>query len=157
MPPKYYTPAQRVAAFWSKVEVGEPDCCWPWSGGETPKGYGRVWWEGRLIGAHRIAFFLSGGYLPIGKDVCHSCDNPPCCNPKHLFVGSRKKNVEDSQAKDRFIKGERVASAKLTESNVIGIRALYAAGKSYRELADLYGVHPITIKDAVLKKTWKHL
>jgi hypothetical protein len=75
--------------FWAKVDKsGGPSACWLWTA-STNKGYGQLEIDGRPEGAHRIAYKLSIGPIPNGLSVCHSCDNPPCCNPSHLFLGSK--------------------------------------------------------------------
>jgi hypothetical protein len=98
----HYTPAQRVAAFWAKVKVGDPDECWEWQGAKQYSGYGRFQWHNGVDGTHRIAFFLSGELLPEGMQVLHTCDNRSCCNPKHLFAGTAKQNTIDCLSKGRF-------------------------------------------------------
>src|SRR3954465_9420162 len=74
--------------FWSHVSVGSPDACWEWQGARTNKGYGYVgrWRRDREV-AHRRAFRLANGHDAAGL-VCHACDNPPCCNPSHLYDGT---------------------------------------------------------------------
>jgi hypothetical protein len=153
--PSKYSQAQQVAAFWSKVKIGEPDECWPWKGRKR-KSYGYIRWEGRQTGAHRVALFLSGTYLPEGMNVLHACDNPPCCNPKHLFVGNQKQNVADRVAKMRSAKGEQLCS-KLKETDVLDLRADRKAGATYKELASRYGIHWQTAYKIVAGTKWKHL
>lgn len=79
-----------------------PDECWPWTGAVTGKGYGKISLAYRHRNAHRVAFELWHGPIPDGLLVCHRCDNRPCCNPAHLFVGTAKDNAEDMMAKGRW-------------------------------------------------------
>lgn len=88
--------------FWAKVDRdGGPEACWPWQGSLDGKGYGRVWLNGVMAKAHRVALELSGVRVPSDMYVMHSCDNRPCCNPAHLGVGTSSDNARDMVAKDR--------------------------------------------------------
>jgi hypothetical protein len=87
--------------FWSKVDKRGPDDCWEWTGGKL-RGYGIFSAaHGHSVRANRFAWETSFGPIPKGKRVCHTCDNPPCCNPAHLFCGTQKDNVDDMFRKGR--------------------------------------------------------
>lgn len=93
--------ADRTEVFWSRVDRRADDECWPWRGGKLKDGYGGFYLDGHTIGAHRAAWILTFGEIAQGLLVCHTCDNPPCCNPHHLFLGTDGDNQRDSVAKGR--------------------------------------------------------
>jgi hypothetical protein len=83
------------------IPTDDPDACWIWQGAKMTKGYGVVHFNGKLIGAHRMAWILANGPIPEGKYVCHSCDVRTCVNPAHLWLGTAQSNNEDAWAKGR--------------------------------------------------------
>lgn len=88
--------------FWSKVQRGGENVCWPWLHSTTKKGYGKFNFNGKGWMAHRLAWAIHHQREPRPEEaVCHQCDNPACCNPTHLWVGSRKDNLRDMVAKGR--------------------------------------------------------
>lgn len=96
----YFGPAP--ARIWNGIDQRGPDECWPWQRTRNKRGYGQTWFEGRLQVSHRVVWQLVYGEpAPSDHDVCHSCDNPPCCNPTHLFLGTRLENVRDMMQKGR--------------------------------------------------------
>lgn len=105
-------PRQRPLAYrlWAKVKVTKPDDCWEWSGARDKNGYGRIQvmtagkWGTQL--AHRVAYRLKKGAIPDDLGLCHRCDNPPCCNPAHLFPGTQLDNMADAKAKRRVRDGK---------------------------------------------------
>ena len=78
--------------------------CWEWTGPRNEHGYGLISQSGRRIRAHRAAYEQTHGPIPSGALICHTCDNPPCCNPEHLWAGSMADNMRDAAAKMRFPK-----------------------------------------------------
>jgi len=129
-----------VEAFWSRVDVGNEDACWNWKGPKTDRAYGvYAPLPGVLLRAHRVAYALHNGGIDDAMLVCHRCDNPSCCNPKHLFLGTSSDNMRDMVAKGRNkpINGESNPSAKLTAEQA---RAIYLDPRTNREIADAYGV-----------------
>jgi hypothetical protein len=88
--------------FWAQVERRDPDECWPWQGRRMPHGYGTLHHPGRRTSyAHRVAWEFTNGAIPDGLIVMHTCDNPPCANPRHLRVGTMRDNMQDREAKGR--------------------------------------------------------
>lgn len=109
---------------------------------------------------HRLSYELWVGPIPDGLVIRHKCDNRPCLNPEHLETGTRADNTRDmyERGRQRHLVGEGVASSKLTEQDVLSIRAEYAKGVLTQQmLAESYGVTQSIISSAVLRKTWKHL
>lgn len=97
-----------LAKFWANVDVRGEDECWPWRGSTDPKGYGYFYDGTRTTRAHRIALASKlGRRLAKGECGCHSCDNPPCCNPSHLWPGSTGDNIKDMFAKRRDRNGRK--------------------------------------------------
>ena len=103
------------------------------------------------------------GPVPEGNNVCHTCDNPPCVNPAHLFAGTQKENMDDMWAKGRqqtyekSPKGSQHGSAKLTESEVLAMREMRAAGSTYAQLVSQFHVSKTTVGEIVTRKLWRHI
>ena len=120
------------------IDVGTNEQCWPWKCFRDRWGYGRVWFEGRVWGVHRLIHrFESGEEIPDGLFVLHSCDNPICANPHHLRLGTHGENMADMVERGRVAAGEKHGSAKLTLEQVQAIRA---SDKTQRVLAKEFGV-----------------
>ena len=97
--------------FWDFVDKKEPNECWPWLGPKDPNGYGvcstKIVEDGTNFYSHRKAYILIKGSIPLDKPfICHTCDNPSCCNPEHLFAGTNNDNMKDMVGKDRQAKGD---------------------------------------------------
>ncbi|TFH51589.1 MAG: HNH endonuclease [Lysobacterales bacterium] len=151
--------AEFETRFWARVDKGGPDECWPWLGLILRTGYGQIGRHGASLGVHRVAYELSVETIPDGLCVCHSCDNPPCCNPRHLWVGSNAENLADMAKKGRASRkaGEDSPNHKLTDNIVMAIRARHASGETQRAISLDYVVAPATISAIVRRKTWRHL
>jgi predicted XRE-type DNA-binding protein len=146
--------------FWEKVFIMPYDRgCWLWVAYTDPNGYGQMGSIGRkLIRSHVASWVLTFGPVPKGKCVCHTCDNPPCCNPSHLWLGTKDENFDDMRRKGRVAKGETHTRAKLTSNEVFEIRNLYQRGGVFqREIADLFGVSRMAVSAIVCGYNWKHL
>ena len=152
--------------FWPKVDrSGGPDACWPWTANRLPTGYGQIaarradgtWRRG--YGAHRVSYELNVGPIPDGHSVCHTCDNPPCVNPAHLFTAPPAVNTADMDSKgrrgDHHPSGALNGRAVLTEEAAQEIRHLHAAGVGYRRLATSFGVGKSTISRVIRGESWR--
>lgn len=150
-----------AARFWNKVDIRQPDQCWEWMAHRKKTGYGQFMLRaGVFMTSSRVALALSiGRPLSSGECACHHCDNPPCCNPAHLFAGTSSDNLIDCVEKGRknSALGERQASAKLTESDVREILSHSARFGLYADLGRRYGVAANTIKKIRERRGWKHV
>lgn len=159
--------------FWSHVQRCAhgplcPYCCWEWQRVRDKDGYGKFSYTGKKnTRAHRFVYELWNKQT-LSKDVlaCHYCDNPPCCNPLHIWIGTHTDNHHDRDRKGRGawqrpgttmprVEGEKHPSAKLTASQVQDIRQLYAAGISSPKLARQFGIAKYGILAIVHRRIWK--
>lgn len=155
---KRIPPAERLRKH---APVGEPDECWEWKAkAKHAHGYGIInlgTGEGTML-AHRLAFTLANGPIPAGVKVLHRCDNPPCTNPAHLFLGSQADNMHDMADKGRASRGEDHHGRKLVADDVRWIRMVYARGRyTQPELARRFGVRQSAISGIVNHRLWRHI
>ena len=146
--------------FWEKVDIRSEDECWEWKGSRHWKWkYGHFKLNGKTISSHKVFYEMSKGKIPEGLLVLHKCDNPPCVNPNHLFLGTNDDNMKDMATKGRSAdnQGSKNPKAKLTENDVIQIRKLHKEGVSGAELGRLFGVVKETIYDICSGKRWNHI
>lgn len=149
----------RDERFWAYVSKDADDECWEWHGCRVRHAYGRFTYGNKNWMAHRFSWELANGPIPDGMVVCHRCDNPPCVNPGHLFIGTHADNHADMVAKRRHSWGTRQPGAKLTPDDARQIRKLADAGMVKSEIAKLYPqVHPMHIYLVISGKRWpRHL
>lgn len=145
--------------FWCYVRKGNPDDCWEWQGPTDAKGYGIIYYLGDEPKAHRVSYEIAFGKIPDDLLVCHHCDNPPCCNPNHLFAGTDKDNSDDKVRKNRhkWFVGSQHPNAKLDEQKVKEIRTLREQGWTEQALADHYHVSQGLIGFIVRRVSWTHV
>ena len=142
--------------FWEKVE--KTKTCWFWNAYKNEHGYGHFSIGKKKFKAPRMAWELTSGKIPHGLWVLHHCDNPPCVNPTHLFLGTRKDNNSDMKQKGRQARGERNGSAKLNERTVREMRRVYAEGNiSLKKLATQFGVTFHPAQRIISGNGWKHV
>ncbi|KKN92327.1 hypothetical protein LCGC14_0208180 [marine sediment metagenome] len=139
--------------FWNKVQKGSG--CWEWQAYYNPNGYGTFWLKDRKHQAHRVSYAMSYD-IPEGLCVLHTCDNPPCVRPSHLFLGTQADNMTDmvNKGRRRPARGIRSGRAKLTETQVKAIRC---DPRSQRVMAKDYRVSHGVIGRIKQRKTWKHV
>jgi len=142
-----------------QTEIDPISGCWIWIGSRIPKGYGYLRVDGIThVYIHRISWQMYFGPIPVGKHICHRCDNPPCWNPAHLWTGTNLENHRDAVRKGRQPNGERVWHlAKLTEAQVLAIRADRRAGMTFEDIALKHGATPGNVEAIVYRVSWKHL
>ena len=149
--------------FWAKVDVRGQDECWEWTGSRN-RGYGQL---SRCHGcsmykAHRLSYELFIGEIPAGLEVLHSCDNPPCVNPRHLFLGTQHDNMTDMAKKGRAHGSQQVGvdnpAAKLDCEKAAAIRWLWGNGQveSMAELARSFGVSRRAVKFVLNGEHWSN-
>jgi hypothetical protein len=131
--------------------------CWEWAGFRNAArgGYGQIGdGNGKVVMTHRAAWMVWRGPIPPGLCVLHRCDNPPCCNPAHLFLGTKADNNADMAAKGRVQRGERASHAKLTEAQVLAIRD---DPRSQVVIAAEHGIDPAQISRIKSGRAWSHV
>jgi hypothetical protein len=151
---------RRYDRFWSKVEERAEAECWPWLGFKDSNGYGKFQWaHGKPMLAHRVAYLFGWGVEPASKVVCHACDNPSCCNPYHLWLGSQADNVADMIAKGRRKRvtprrGEACNKAKITAADAL---AIFGSEETQTSLARRYGITATAVRHIKRGQNWAHV
>ena len=149
-----------VETFWNLVDkTTNPNGCWEWQGNFQPKmPYGRYTINGKFWTAHRLSYTLVKGDIPQGLVVMHSCDNPKCCRPEHLNLGTKTDNNKDRDIKQRQARGITNGSTKLTEQDILDIRNMpYGARGDNKRIRLKYNIDKTTVQKIVNRITWKHI
>jgi hypothetical protein len=146
-------------AFWKFAQKSKG--CWKWNGEIDKDGYGRMKLphsKGKRL-AHRASWQVHNGEIPKGLCVLHKCDNPPCVNPDHLFLGTNRDNSDDMVRKNRQARGSKSGRAILTESDVLKIRKMYKSnGHNIVAISKAFPqVKRVSIHDVVYRYAWKHI
>ena len=152
-------PAFDTTRLWNRVDKsGDINACWPWTGSRNSQGYGRITIKGGTFSCHRVALHLTAPPSSEYLYACHVCDNPPCCNPNHLYWGSAKNNISDrdTRGRRRGPVGVTHHKAKLDPKKVREIRRL-ADTMTQRKLAAKFGVAQGVIWNIIHKKFWKEV
>lgn len=163
-----------IKRFWDKVDRSKIEGCWNWTAHKTLFGYGRFSINGRLVMAHRFSFALLNGYIPTGINVCHTCDNPTCVNPLHLWLGTTAENSADKIKKGRANcpkgeqhhmrkypelakRGSENGNSKLTDQNVRDIKTALSIGEFQRPIAARFRVTQRVISLIKRGESWDHV
>lgn len=152
------TEQERVKLAQELIESSEQqDECRVWVKRRHAKGYGEKTFNGVKDRVHRFAFAVFHGDFDDAWQVCHTCDNPPCINPNHLFLGTHDDNHADKVNKGRQAQGSNHGIAKLTEADIPEIFRLRKDGLLHREIADKFGVTRSRISTILARKEWDHV
>lgn len=146
--------------FWDKVD--KTSDCWEWVGYREKTNYGRVSFRGNnKMLTHRVSWILTNGEIPNDLCVLHRCDNPPCVNPEHLFLGTIADNNADRDRKGRWkengIKGSQHWRSKIDESDVRVIKGLISVGTKQRAIARFFDMSEQAIGDIKAGRRWRHV
>lgn len=151
--PKHWSIKQRLDYYTIPEALTGCHICWA-----APKvlNYPGLTINGRVLLAHRLAWIVEKGPIPEGMDVCHRCDNPPCVNIDHLFLGTHAENMADRNRKGRQVslRGEKSGSARITEEQA---RAIFNAVGKKTAIARRFNVTYNTVIEIKLKRSWKHI
>lgn len=141
--------------FWAQVEKRN-DGCWVWTGVCNPRGYGFMSAEAKYTAVHRLSWRIAHGEMPPSEvEVCHRCDNPPCVNPAHLFLGSHSDNMQDCADKGRMPRnGEQNGRAVLNADGVREIRRRSDAGEASPTIAADFGIQSAQVRKIARRESW---
>ena len=163
MPQKSTLGPNTIRRFWEKVNVRGPDECWEWTAASL-RGYGKLKLprSRKLMYAHRLSWVLENGNIPKGMLVCHTCDNPPCVNPGHLFLATQTGNMADARRKGRIPRGECKPNTSLKDAEVGEVRKIWDNWSGMRHglikrMAKAYKVDRRIMGDNVHRRAWDHL
>ena len=156
-------PERLVERFLSYIDIKDDvSACWLWTAARDRKGYGKYSYPRKAdtdkqVAAHRAAYVIASGETIVSTQyVCHECDNPPCCNPAHLYIGNARTNMRDRDQKGRQARGEEQGSSVLTREQVTEIRRLYLADTTLSQIriGKMFGVRSNTIHNILKGTSW---
>jgi len=157
-----------INSFHARVEINLISGCWIWTGGHKGNWRGKKDYGiasdikiggSRYQTAHRLSWLIHYGEVPANLMVCHTCDNPRCCNPDHLFLGTQLENMKDmvSKGRHKYVVGGKSHLSRLNENDVFVIKQSLRGGISPSELAKRFGVSESTIKHIKSGRSWRHI
>ncbi len=154
---------ETLRKFWNKVDKRASNDCWIWTPCRRPGVYGhlRIMPDGSLLGAHCVSWIIHFGRIPNRLHVCHKCDNPPCVNPNHLWLGTHVDNMHDRDMKGRgkvnliAQSGEANHRARFKNRDILKIREYAFRGMKQVEISALLGIEKSYVSKIVLRKIWK--
>lgn len=149
-------PSMSIAERLERLSRPDGDCI-IYTGHLNEHGYGQITISGKTLSAHRLSYEVHKGKIGAGLVIRHTCDNPPCINPKHLVLGTPADNSRDAVERRRNAFGERNAGHKLKEEQVLEIYELVQRGMTHTSLAERFSVGSSTIGRIARKESWKHL
>lgn len=152
------TVAERIL---DNIEIDNDTGCWNWQGGKNQRGYGLIQskdddgiWKSRAV--HRVSYELYNGSIPVGLLACHHCDNPSCCNPQHIYIGTQKMNMADMISKGRKnpSRGANHWKAKVSDDEIASIRD---NPDTYSSIGLQYGISASQVHRIKSRQSWKHI
>lgn len=155
--------SERLYKFFGKkvAYTANPNMCWNWTAFKNEHGYGilSIMYENKYIKikAHRLSYYIHNKIDPMEMVVRHKCDNPACCNPNHLVLGTQQDNVDDMKERGRMAVGEKYSKSKRTEAEVLEIRRLFNEGVSRKDIADKFNIPRSSVISLILRREWKHI
>lgn len=142
-----------------KYTIKNENACWGWKGPLYPNGYAQAVFMQRALNASRASWFIHHGLIKNNEWVLHKCDNPPCTNPDHLFLGTCKDNVQDMIRKGRKVvrKGSKVHFARINEEKAKEIKQLLKDKFTLKYISEKFGIHISAVSAIKNNRTWKHV
>lgn len=147
-----------VRRFENKVNYAGKNECWEWIGCIGNHGYGETTVSRKKALTHRVSWSIYRGEIPAGMQILHHCDNPPCVNPRHLFLGTQSDNMKDMTIKGRRANGAKNGNSKINELDVVNIRMLGRTGRlKQKTIGKMYRLSSQQISHILAVRRWKHI
>ena len=158
---EYGIETKDIIRFISKISIKSKFDCWLFNGFLDKDGYGLFKISNKTyrgnIRSNRMSYLITGKEIPYEMQVCHTCDNPTCVNPLHLFLGTTQENTADKTIKGRAAKGSQIKASNLKDNDIFEIRTRWKNGESCRELGKIFKVTNVTISNIITGFVWSHV